>query len=68
MSNFHRVNYVQAIALLKDNDLVWSSDLDDIRTILADALQEQMDHIGFENTNLNYLAEKLIADENDLTI
>lgn len=68
MSKFHRTNYRQAIDLLRDDKLVWSSDMDSIRKIIADALQEQMDIIGFENTNLNYLAEKLIEEENDLSI
>ena len=68
MSKFHRVNYRQAIDLLRDDKLVWSSDMDSIRKIMADALEEQMDCIGFENTNLNYLAEKLIEEENDLSI
>lgn len=68
MSKFHRTNYRQAIDLLKDDKLIWSGDMDSIRKILADVFQEQMDCLGFENTNLNYLAEKLIADENDLTI
>ena len=68
MSKFHRVNYRQAIDLLRDDKLIWSSDMDSIRKIVADALEEQMECIGFENTNLNYLAEKLIEEENDLSI
>lgn len=68
MSKFHRTNYRQAIDLLRDDKLVWSNDMESIRHIVADALQEQMECIGFENTNLNYLAEKLIEEENDLSI
>ena len=68
MSNFHKVNYRQAIDLLKDDKLIWSPDMESIRHILADALQEQMDCIGVENTNLNYLCEKLIEEENDISV
>ena len=68
MTNFHKVNYRQAIDLLRDDKLIWSADMESIRQILADALQEQMDFIGFENTNLNHLCEKLIEEENDISV
>ena len=65
---WNRANYAQAISLLLDDNLVWSDDFDKIRRILADVFDEQMLMNDFECTNLNYLAEKLIEEENDFTI
>lgn len=67
MSNWHRANYAQAIALLKDDKLVWSGDMDGIRKLLADVFDEHLIERNFSFTTLNYLAEKLLEDENDLT-
>jgi hypothetical protein len=64
--NWHTANYAQVIALLKDDQLVWSSDMDSIRHMLADVFSEAKDDGNFELTTLNYLAEKLIEDENDM--
>jgi uncharacterized protein HemX len=68
LENWYRVNYVQAIALLRDDQLVWSADMDSIRKLLADVFDEAKADGKFELTTLNYLAEQLIAEENDLTI
>ena len=68
LKNWNRVNYVQAIALLRDEQLVWSADMDSIRKLLADVFDEAKAEGKFDLTTLNYLAEQLIADENDLTI
>lgn len=66
--NYHKVNYVQAIALLQDNQLIWSGDFDDVRKLIADVFVEHLQDDNFEFTTLNYLAEKLIESENDLTV
>lgn len=68
MSNWNRTNYRQAIALLKDDQLVWSADMDAIRKRLADVFDEHLSESNFSFTTLNYLAEKLIEEENDLTV
>lgn len=68
MNNRHRTNYAQAIALLKDDKLVWSPDMDAIRKLLADVFDEHAIEGDYSFHTLNYLAEKLIEDENDLTV
>lgn len=68
MSNWNRANYAQAIALLKDDKLVWSSDFDSVRLLIADVLDEHLIDSDFSYGTLNYLAEKLLEEENDLTI
>ena len=67
MSNWNRANYAQAIALLKDDQLIWSADMDGIRKLLADVFDEHLIEDNFTFGTLNYLAEKLLEDENDLT-
>ena len=67
VKEWHRANYTQAIELLKDEKLVWSEDMNAIRQTLADALEEARDLSMYENESLNYLAVKLIAEENDLS-
>lgn len=66
--SWHRANYAQAIALLKDDQLVWSSDMDSIRKLLADVFDEHLIESNFSFATLNYLAEKLLEEENDLTV
>ena len=68
MSNWNRANYRQAIELLKDDKLVWSPDFDSIRKALADVFDEHLIEINFSFATLNYLAEKLLEEENDLTV
>jgi hypothetical protein len=68
VENWHRSNYQQAMELLKDNNLVWSSDFDLIRLLLADVFDEHLIESNFSFSTLNYLAEKLLEEENDLTI
>ena len=68
MSNWNRTNYRQVIELLKDDKLVWSSDFDSIRVLLADVFDEHLIESNFSFSTLNYLAEKLLEEENDLTI
>lgn len=68
MSNWNRANYAQAIALLKDDKLVWSSDFDSVRLLIADVFDEHLIDSDFSYGTLNYLAEKLLEEENDLTI
>lgn len=68
MSNWNRANYRQAIELLKDDKLVWSGDFDNIRKALADVFDEHLIDSDFSSSTLNYLAEKLLEEENDLTV
>jgi hypothetical protein len=68
MSNWNRANYRQVIELLKDDKLVWSSDFDNIRKALADVFDEHLIESNFSFATLNYLAEKLLEEENDLTV
>ena len=67
MSNWNRANYRQVIELLKDEKLIWSPDFDMIRNHLADVFTEHLIEDNFTFGTLNYLAEKLLEDENDLT-
>ena len=66
VQNWHRTNYRQAIDLLKDDKLVWSGDFDSIRKLLADVFDEHAIEGNFSFTTLNYLAEKLLEEENNL--
>lgn len=68
MSNTNRTNYRQAIDLLKDDKLVWSGDMDAIRKLIADVFDEHLIENNFSFSTLNYLAEKLLEEENDLTV
>ena len=68
MSNWNRANYRQVIELLKDDKLVWSGDFDNIRKALADVFDEHLIESNFSFATLNYLAEKLLEEENDLTV
>lgn len=68
MSGWHRSNYQQAIELLKDDKLVWSPDFDSVRLLLADVIDEHLIESDFSFSTLNYLVEKLLEEENDLTI
>lgn len=68
VQRWNRSNYQQAIELLKDDKLIWSGDFDNVRKLIADVFTEHLLEDNFEFTTLNYLAEKLIEEENDLTI
>jgi hypothetical protein len=68
VSNWNRANYRQVIELLKDDKLVWSPDFDAIRKALADVFDEHLIESNFSFATLNYLAEKLLEEENDLTV
>jgi hypothetical protein len=68
MSGWQRANYQMVIDLLKDENLVWSPDFDMIRKHLADVFDEHLIESNFSFCTLNYLAEKLLEEENDLTV
>jgi hypothetical protein len=68
VQNWHKANYRQAIELLKDDKLVWSGDMEQIRKLLADVFDEHVIEDNFSFSTLNYLAEKLLEEENDLTV
>lgn len=61
-------DFRQAAALLRDKHLVWSADLDSIREDLAEYL-EHCALLGSDNSeHLISVVQRLIADENDLSI
>ena len=64
----HRLatDYRQAVSLLKD-DLVWSGDFDNIRHDLMELITQHADDGIFPQTLTN-IVQKLIAEENDLSI
>jgi hypothetical protein len=68
LSAWNRTNYRQVIELLKDDKLIWSPDFDLIRKLLADVFDEHLIESNFSFGTLNYLAEKLLEEENDLTV
>jgi hypothetical protein len=63
VNKFLSDSYTKAQELLRDDDLVWSNDLDGIRPALADVFSEAQAINNYELTTLNYLAELLIGDE-----
>jgi hypothetical protein len=66
VDNWNRANYRQVIELLKDDKLVWSPDFDAVRKALADVFDEHSIEDNFTFQTLNYLAEKLLEEENNL--
>jgi hypothetical protein len=68
VSNWNRANYRQVIELLQDDKLIWSGDFDNIRKALADVFDEHLIESNFSFATLNYLAEKLLEEENDISI
>jgi hypothetical protein len=68
VSNWNRANYRQVIDLLQDDKLVWSPDFDNIRLALADVFEDHLLDDNFSCQSLNYLAEKLLEEENDISI
>jgi hypothetical protein len=61
-------DFRQAAALLKDKNLVWSADLDSIREDLASYLESKATLGGANSPHLIAVVQRLLADENDLTI
>jgi hypothetical protein len=59
-------DYKQASGLLR-HDLVWSNDFDAIRIPLADLIDHHA-NVGERPLALTAIVQKLIADENDLSI
>ena len=60
-------NFAQVQLLLRDKNLDWSTDFDAIRLLLADVIDEHALRSEYSYGTLNYLVEKLLEDENDLT-
>lgn len=58
-------DYKQAVALLRDNHLVWSSDFDSIRLDLADLIDSCSSTFP---PSLTEIVQTLISSENDLSI
>lgn len=61
-------DFSQAVSLLRDNQLVWSEDMEVIRHDLADFIQQSMSLGWWTNASLQKLVQKLISEENDLSI
>lgn len=59
-------DYKQAISLLKE-DLIWSGDFDNIRFDLMELIQYHVDMRVYPAA-LTDLVQRLISDENDLSI
>lgn len=61
-------DFMQAAGLLRDKNLVWSADLDSIREELADYLEAKASLGAANNPHLIAVVQRLLADENDLSI
>lgn len=61
-------DFMQAAGLLRDQNLVWSADLDSIREELADYLEAKASLGAANNPHLVAVVQRLLADENDLSI
>jgi len=66
--NWRKANYRQAEGLLRDKQLIWSGDFEQIRLPLADIFTEHLLEDNYSSATLTYLAERLLVDENDLSI
>lgn len=68
MRSKRRLNadYKQAAGLLKD-DLVWSGDFDNIRMDLMELIESHAKADSYP-ASLTAIVQRLIADENDLSI
>lgn len=60
-------DFLQAAGLL-ESDLVWSEDFEAIRLDLAEFLRSKADLGSANHPALISLVQKLLADENDLTV
>jgi hypothetical protein len=67
MNKWNIGNFAQVQLLLRDKNLDWSADFDTIRLLLADVIDEHALRSEYSYGTLNYLVEKLLEDENDLT-
>jgi hypothetical protein len=61
-------DFMQAAGLLRDKNLIWSADLDSIRVELAEYIEERAALGKDNNPHLIAVVQRLIADENDLSI
>jgi hypothetical protein len=61
-------DFKQAAALLRDKNLVWSADLDCIREDLAEYLETKATLGSANSPHLIAVVQRLLADENDLSI
>lgn len=68
MSDRVVMDFKQAVWLLRDNNLVWSSDFDDIRLDLANIIESKIALGSNNHPALIELVRTLISEENDLTI
>lgn len=62
------LDFKQAAGLLDDDNLVWSQDLDNIRRDLARYISAKATLGAGNNPHLIAIVQRLIAEENDLTI
>lgn len=61
-------DFRQAASLLRDKNLVWSADLDSIREDLAEYIETKAALGNANNPHLIAVVQRLLADENDLSI
>lgn len=62
-----RADYKQAAAFLRE-DLVWSTDFEAIRLDLMRLIESQVDTTIYAPVGLTDIVQKLIAEDNDLSI
>jgi hypothetical protein len=63
-----KADFQTAAALLRDKNLVWSSDLDAIREDLANYIEESLISGHCWNTSLQRIVNTLIDDEMDVAL
>ena len=61
-------DFKQAAALLDDDNLIWSSDLDSIRKDLSKYISDRAILGGANSPHLIQVVQSFIATENDLSI
>ena len=61
-------DYRQAAGLLLDKNLEWSADMEAIRVDLGIYIMRMADRGDFADFNILAIVQRLIADENDMSI
>ena len=64
----HFADYRQAAGLLLDKNLEWSADMEAIRVDLGIYIMRMADRGDFADFNILAIVQRLIADENDMSI
>lgn len=67
-NNRYYADFKQAAALLHDDNLVWSKDLEDIRKPLANLISKNAEKGVKNDIDLIEIVQAIIFHENDLSI